>query len=78
MFDCELVASHELTADLPPCWPVPHSRCNTLMEEALAAGGYQVLTRSPTAGVDAFLRQNASLFVFFQGHPEYDARALLG
>ena len=42
------------------------------------ANGYQVLTRSPAAGVDTFVRQDASsLFLFFQGHPEYDAGALL-
>jgi homoserine O-succinyltransferase len=31
-----------------------------------------VLTRSPRAGVDTFVKQWRSLFVFFQGHPEYD------
>ena len=36
-----------------------------------------MLTRSEDAGVDAFVKQRKSLFVFFQGHPEYDAMALL-
>jgi len=35
-----------------------------------------VLTRSARAGVDIFVRQYASRFVFFQGHPEYDALSL--
>ena len=42
----------------------------------LAAHGYQVLTRSDAAGVDIFARQLASRFIFFQGHPEYDASSL--
>jgi homoserine O-succinyltransferase len=35
-----------------------------------------VLTRSDHAGVDIFTRQLESLFVFFQGHLEYDASSL--
>ncbi len=38
---------------------------------------YHVLTRSEDAGVDSFVKQRKSLFVFFQGHPEYDADTLL-
>ncbi len=30
----------------------------------------------PTAGVDAFAKQDGSFFLFFQGHPEYDADTL--
>ena len=36
-----------------------------------------MLTRSDEAGVDMFVKQRNSLFVFFQGHPEYDATTLL-
>ena len=36
-----------------------------------------MLTRSADAGVDSFVKQRQSLFVFFQGHPEYDAITLL-
>ena len=46
------------------------------LTEALFEAGYQVLTRSAQAGVDVFVRQYASRFVFFQGHPEYDALSL--
>jgi homoserine O-succinyltransferase len=82
VFDCDTLGDHPLTASLPS-WPaVPHARWNALSEEALTANGYQVLTRSPTAGVDTFVRQDferqeQSLFLFFQGHPEYGAGALL-
>ena len=41
------------------------------------ACGYRILTRSEHAGVDAFVKQRKSLFVFFQGHPEYEADTLL-
>jgi homoserine O-succinyltransferase len=71
--------------DGPPADPVdrtaprfvPHSRCNELPEEALAASGYRILARSDEAGVDMFARSGNSAFLFLQGHPEYDAGALL-
>ena len=69
---------HLLTRDLAPPFPVPHSRWNELREDDLGAGGYEILTRSSEAGVDMFVRDGRSLFVFFQGHPEYDATSLLG
>jgi homoserine O-succinyltransferase len=56
---------------------MPHSRWNDLPGNALKACGYQVLTQSKDAGIDAFVKQRKSLFVFFQGHPEYDADSLL-
>jgi homoserine O-succinyltransferase len=38
----------------------------------LASAGYSVLTESPRAGVDFFVKEKKkSLFVHFQGHPEY-------
>jgi len=56
---------------------MPHSRWNEIPEDALASHGYRVLTRSDAAGVDAFVKQRKSLFVFFQGHPEYEAQTLM-
>jgi peptidoglycan/xylan/chitin deacetylase (PgdA/CDA1 family) len=55
---------------------VSHSRYNELKENELAARGYEILTRSDAAGVDIFARQLESRFIFFQGHPEYDASSL--
>src|SRR5262249_29517747 len=49
-----------------------------LREDELRRHGYEVLTRSDQVGVDMFVRQRRSLFVFLQGHPEYDALSLLG
>jgi homoserine O-succinyltransferase len=39
--------------------------------------GFTVLARSAEAGVDTFIKQQKRLFVFFQGHPEYDSDTLL-
>ena len=77
VFDCRLVADHPMTEHFPqPLW-VPHSRYNDLPEEALTACGYKILTRSKIAGVDMFAKQDGSFFLFFQGHPEYEADSLL-
>jgi homoserine O-succinyltransferase len=77
VFECARVSDHPLTAGTPPRLPMPHSRWNDIPEDALTACGYRVLTRSAEAGVDAFVKQRKSLFVFFQGHPEYEASTLL-
>jgi homoserine O-succinyltransferase len=37
-----------------------------------------VLTRTSDGGIDTFVKQDAGLFVFFQGHPEYESATLLG
>ncbi len=78
VFDCRPVAGHPMTRDFPDPLRMPHSRWNDLPERALAACGYRILTRSKSAGVDAFAKQDGSLFLFFQGHPEYEAATLLG
>jgi len=55
----------------------PHSRWNEVQQDELAAAGYTVLTKSAEAGVDLFVKQmKQSLFVHFQGHPEYAAQTL--
>ena len=78
VFECVRVDDHPLTASGPDRFCMPHSRWNDIPEEALMACGYRVLTRSADAGVDAFVKQQRnSLFVFFQGHPEYEAVTLL-
>jgi homoserine O-succinyltransferase/O-acetyltransferase len=77
VFECERIGEHPLTAAAPPRLQMPHSRWNDLPEDALTSCGYQLLTRSSEAGVDAFVKQRKSLFVFFQGHPEYEAHTLM-
>ncbi len=77
VFACERLSNHPLTADAPPCFQLPHSRWNGIPEDALTRCGYSVLTRAADAGVDTFVKQHKSLFVFFQGHPEYESDTLL-
>jgi homoserine O-succinyltransferase/O-acetyltransferase len=77
LFDCETLSDHPVLAGTSSRFLMPHSRWNGLDEKELTANGYQVLTTSAGAGVDAFVRQNRSLFIFFQGHPEYEANTLL-
>lgn len=77
VFACRLAGEHPMTEHFPQPLYVPHSRFNGLPERDLVAAGYKILTRSKTAGVDAFARQDGSFFLFFQGHPEYDADTLL-
>jgi homoserine O-succinyltransferase/O-acetyltransferase len=77
LFECRPVASHPMLRGAPLPLTMPHSRCNDLPEAALKACGYRILTRSAEAGVDMFARQDQSLHLFLQGHPEYEPDTLL-
>jgi homoserine O-succinyltransferase/O-acetyltransferase len=77
IFECARVSDHPLTAETASRFRLPHSRWNGVPEEQLTDCGYEVLTRSAIAGVDTFIKQQKSLFVFFQGHPEYETDTLL-
>ena len=72
-------SDHPLMHDVPATFRTPHARWNEVQEAALASCGYSVLTRSAEAGVDCFVKQQKrSLFVYFQGHPEYETHSLFG
>jgi homoserine O-succinyltransferase/O-acetyltransferase len=73
---CAKVGDDWLTSGLRGSLKVTHSRLNEVRESDLVNRGYQVLTRSSAAGVDIFAKQFESRFIFFQGHPEYDALSL--
>jgi len=78
VFESARVLHHELTRHAARPMRFPHSRWNDVREDSLTACGYSVLTKSARAGVDLFVkRKKKSLFVHFQGHPEYGARTLL-
>src|SRR6185503_12776432 len=77
IFDSTVAAGHPLTAGIGPRLRLPHSRWNGLSEWELRRHGYSVLSRSEDVGVDSFVRRDKSLFVYFQGHPEYEANSLL-
>lgn len=74
---CRKAAEHLLVSGLPPRWAIPHSRLNDVPAEALAASDYRVLSKLPDGGADLFVKDGASLFVFLQGHPEYECGTLL-
>jgi homoserine O-succinyltransferase/O-acetyltransferase len=79
VFQQAKVANHALMKGVPETLGVPHSRWNEVRERDLVQKGYTVLTNSGRAGVDCFIKQHGrSLFVYFQGHPEYEAQSLLG
>lgn len=77
VFDCVRLSDHALLAELPSRFRVPHSRWNDLSEDELTACGYSVLTQAQDAGADTIVKQRNSLFVFLQGHPEYESDTLL-
>lgn len=77
VFECAGVADHQLTAGAPSLLQVPHSRWNDIAENDLTNSGYRILTRTTDGEVDSFVKQRKSLFVFFQGHLEYEANTLL-
>jgi homoserine O-succinyltransferase len=78
VFACGGGADHPIMKSVPATFAIPHSRWNELRASELATAGYSVLTLSKKAGVDTFAREGNSLFLFFQGHPEYEVRTLLG
>jgi homoserine O-succinyltransferase/O-acetyltransferase len=77
LYECIKTADHPILAGTPARWRVPHSRYNDLPKDALVAAGYRMLSISAEAGADIFCKERGSLFLFLQGHPEYDASALL-
>ena len=76
VFECTNTSDHPLVMGMPRRFPIPHSRCNDLDQNELTACGYIVLSSSAQAGVDSFAKRTRSTFLFFQGHPEYEAGTL--
>jgi homoserine O-succinyltransferase len=77
VFDESKVHDHVLTSGTSEPMRFPHSRWNELREDALTSCGYTVLTKSAEAGANLFVKKRKkSLFVHFQGHPEYGAGTL--
>jgi homoserine O-succinyltransferase len=76
LFPHKKVSDHWLLRGQPAEILTPHSRWNAISEGALTSSGYRILTTSMAAGVDIFVKERKSLFLFFQGHPEYEADTL--
>ncbi len=77
IFDCHCAVTHAITQGIQSHFTLPHSRWNGLSADELMNHGYRVLSRTEDGGVDIFVQEKKSLFVFFQGHPEYESRSLL-
>lgn len=77
IFECARASDHELNAGAFSSFDMPHSRWNDLNEAELVQAGYRVLSRASDGGVDTFTKAKNSQFLFFQGHPEYEAVTLL-
>jgi homoserine O-succinyltransferase len=78
VFDFTRAADHPLTAGAGERMRFPHSRWNEVRANELSACGYLILTQSSEGGVDSFVKKRKrSLFIHFQGHPEYGAQTLL-
>jgi homoserine O-succinyltransferase len=78
VFDSTNICDHTLISRVAGQIRFPHSRWNEVRADELTSCGYAVLTLSAEAGVDLFVKKKKkSLFVHFQGHPEYGARTLL-
>lgn len=78
LFEERKTCEHALVRGTAEVMPFPHSRWNELRGDQLSAAGYAVLTASPEAGANLFVKlKRESLFVHFQGHPEYGAQTLL-
>jgi homoserine O-succinyltransferase len=77
VYECARLREHPLLAGTSSRLKMPHSRWNDIPEEELTAAGYSVLTRALGAGADTIVKNRNSLFVFFQGHPEYEPDTLL-
>lgn len=76
VYDCINVSSHWLMNGLPSPFKITHSRLNELRADDLIRSGYQLLSHATRGGVDSFAKDFRSQFIFFQGHPEYEALSL--
>jgi homoserine O-succinyltransferase len=77
VFEHRIERGHPLLEGLRAPLLTPHSRWNELPVEALTQAGYSVLSSSAATGADLFVYARRSLFVCFQGHPEYGPATLL-
>ncbi len=77
LIPCRKRSHHPLTASIPTSFSVPHSRWNELSAAELERNGYRILTETADGSPDLFIKMRNSLFVYFQGHPEYETHSLM-
>jgi homoserine O-succinyltransferase/O-acetyltransferase len=77
VFEAAKNCDHPLMNGIKDGLQLPHSRWNEVRADELSAADYSVLTSSELAGVDVFVKKiRQSLFLHFQGHPEYSSETL--
>jgi homoserine O-succinyltransferase len=76
IFAFETAPRNRLVSGLGEALLAPHSRRNGLSAQDLIRQDYQLLSSNAEIGVDAFVKQRQTLFVFLQGHPEYENDSL--
>ncbi len=77
VFAHEAEPNHPLMAGAGAQMWLPHTRWNQVNEAELTRAGYHILSRSEEVGVGFFARERRSLWLFCQGHPEYEGPDLL-
>jgi len=77
IFEEVVLTGGALVEEMAPSLLLPHSRWNEVTETALRQAGYEILTASPQAGVGFFAKPGDAVWLFCQGHPEYDGNSLL-
>lgn len=76
VYEHSIVGEHQLLRDVVEPVVAPHSHYYDLSREQLESVGAEVLVESEEAGVHMAVHDEFE-FVFFQGHPEYDAISIL-
>jgi homoserine O-succinyltransferase len=77
VFEHNAVSDHPLMQGVGDRMWLPHTRWNQVSEAELVQAGYQILSRSEDVGVGFFAKERRSLWLFCQGHPEYEGPDLL-
>lgn len=72
-----LEREHPLVSDINTRFDAPHSHVYDLSPEQFREAGTMVLAESEQAGVHLAVSPDGLRFIYFQGHPEYDATSLM-
>jgi len=76
LYRCVPSSDDRLIDGVPERFPMPQSRWNNIPENEVTDCGYDTLTRARDGCVEMLVKRRKSLFVLFQGHPEYEANSL--
>ena len=72
-----IARTHPLVRNINSRFDAPHSRWNNVPRDSLESTGIRVLAESEIAGVHLASSADGIRWVYFQGHPEYDANSLM-